>query len=42
MDCITVLAQAYETSSAQASDAVVPIDTFWKYIRGIRHVLFGL
>jgi hypothetical protein len=38
MDCITVLAQAYETSSAQASDAVVPIDTFWKYITSLNAV----
>ncbi len=32
MDCVTVLAQAYETAAPRASDAVVPIDTFWKYI----------
>ncbi len=39
MDCVTILAQAVETSSAQAAEeAVVPIETFWAYITSLNLV----
>jgi len=39
MDCVTILAQAVETSSAQAvEEAVVPIETFWAYITSLNLV----
>ena len=39
MDCVTILAQAVETASAQAAEeAVVPIETFWAYITSLNLV----
>jgi len=39
MDCITILAQAVETASAQAAEeAVVPMETFWAYITSLNLV----
>ena len=39
MDCVTILAQAVETASAQASEeAVVPMETFWAYITSLNLV----
>ncbi len=39
MDCVTILAQAVETSSEQAAEeAVVPIETFWAYITSLNLV----
>jgi hypothetical protein len=39
MDCVTILAQAVETASAQAAEeAVVPIDSFWAYITSLNLV----
>ncbi len=39
MDCITILAQAVETSSPQAAEeAVVPMETFWSYITSLNLV----
>ena len=39
MDCVTILAQAVETASAQAAEeAVVPIESFWAYITSLNLV----
>ena len=39
MDCVTILAQAVETSSAQAAEeAVVPMESFWAYITSLNLV----
>ena len=39
MDCVTILAQAVETASAQATEeAVVPIESFWAYITSLNLV----
>ncbi|HUU18896.1 MAG TPA: hypothetical protein VMW72_17220 [Sedimentisphaerales bacterium] len=39
MDCITILAQAVETTSPQAAEeAVVPMETFWSYITSLNLV----
>jgi hypothetical protein len=39
MDCVTILAQAAETSSPQAAEeAVVPMETFWSYITSLNLV----
>ncbi len=39
MDCVTILAQAVETTSAQAAEeAVVPIESFWAYITSLNLV----
>ncbi|MFH1882195.1 MAG: hypothetical protein ABIL62_05735 [Planctomycetota bacterium] len=39
MDCVTILAQAVETASAQAvEEAVVPMETFWAYITSLKMV----
>jgi len=39
MDCVTILAQAVETSSAQAAEeAVVPMESFWSYITSLNLV----
>ena len=39
MDCVTILAQAVETASAQAAEeAVVPMETFWSYITSLNLV----
>ena len=39
MDCVTILAQAVETSSPQAAEeAVVPMQTFWSYITSLNLV----
>jgi len=39
MDCVTILAQAVETASAQAAEeAVVPMETFWAYITSLNLV----
>ena len=39
MDCVTILAQAVETSSPQAAEeAVIPMETFWSYITSLNLV----
>ena len=39
MDCVTILAQAVETASAQATEeAIVPIESFWAYITSLNLV----
>jgi len=39
MDCVTILAQAVETSSPEAvEEAVVPMETFWAYITSLNLV----
>ncbi len=39
MDCVTILAQAVETTSAQpVEEAVVPMETFWSYITSLNLV----
>jgi len=39
MDCVTILAQAVGTASAQAAEeAVVPIESFWAYITSLNLV----
>jgi len=39
MDCVTILAQAVETTSAQsAEEAVVPMESFWAYITSLNLV----
>ena len=39
MDCVTLLAQAVETSSPQAAEeAVVPMESFWAYITSLNLV----
>lgn len=39
MDCVTILAQAVETASAQTTEeAVVPIESFWAYITSLNLV----
>jgi hypothetical protein len=39
MDCVTILAQAVETSSPEAAEeAVVPMETFWAYITSLNLV----
>ena len=42
MDCVTILAQAVETASAQAAEeeavVVVPIESFWTYITSLNLV----
>jgi hypothetical protein len=39
MDCVTILAQAVETASAQTvEEAVVPMETFWAYITSLKMV----
>ena len=39
MDCVTILAQAVENSSAPAAEeAVVPMETFWSYITSLNLV----